>query len=131
MIYTVGMLCKHFKGKDLIEKNIYRIEKIGVNGSDINPEEIKYAGDNDLESAVNLVVYTNIFQDENNVFCREYDYISGELTDDKKEEFKQTRKVEPLTDDEIAYINIPEFIEKKKEYMKNKYSTQSNQAQKK
>ena len=28
MLLKVGMLCKHFKGKDLVEKKIYRIEKI-------------------------------------------------------------------------------------------------------
>ena len=28
MIYKVGMLCKHFKGNNLLEKNIYRIEQI-------------------------------------------------------------------------------------------------------
>ena len=26
MIYKIGMLCKHFKGENLLEKNIYRIE---------------------------------------------------------------------------------------------------------
>ena len=30
MTYKVGMLCKHFKGNDLLEKNIYRIEKLGL-----------------------------------------------------------------------------------------------------
>ena len=36
MIYKVGMLCKHFKGNNLLEKNIYRIEQIGIDGKDIN-----------------------------------------------------------------------------------------------
>ena len=48
MIYKIGMLCKHFKGNNLLEKNIYRIEQIGVDGKDINSNLITYTGDNDL-----------------------------------------------------------------------------------
>ena len=36
MIYKIGILCKHFKGKTLLEKNIYRIEDISVYGKDID-----------------------------------------------------------------------------------------------
>ena len=63
MIYKVGMLCKHFKGNNLLEKNIYRIEQIGVDGKDINSNLITYTGDKDLFTSKNLVVYSNIFQD--------------------------------------------------------------------
>ena len=83
MIYTVGMLCKHFKGTNLLEKNIYRIEKIGIKGSDIDKSLITYTGDGELKTATNLVVYSNIFQD-NKLFCHEYEDISGELSDEKK-----------------------------------------------
>ena len=62
MIYKIGMLCKHFKGNNLLEKNIYRIEQIGVDGKDINSNLITYTGDNDLFTSKNLVVYSNIFQ---------------------------------------------------------------------
>ncbi|MBO6195415.1 MAG: hypothetical protein J6O56_03610 [Bacilli bacterium] len=121
MIYKVGMLCKHFKGTNLSEKNIYRIENLGVNGSDIDESLITYSGDGILATAINLVVYSNIFQD-NKMFCREYEDISGELTDEKKEMFNQTIKVQPLTNEEIAIINSDEFIEKKKELVTKKYS---------
>ena len=63
MIYKVGMLCKHFKGKDLIEKNIYRIEKLGVRGIDIDESTVTYTGEKNLKDATNLVVYSNIFQE--------------------------------------------------------------------
>ena len=83
MIYKIGMLCKHFKGNNLLEKNIYRIEQIGVDGKDINSNLITYTGDNDLFTSKNLVVYSNIFQD-NKLFVREYEDISKELDEEKK-----------------------------------------------
>ena len=121
MIYNIGMLCKHFKGNDLLEKNIYRIENLGVNGSDIDETIITYTGDGILATATNLVVYSNIFQD-NKLFCREYEDISGELSDEKKAMFNQTIKVQPLTDEEIAIINSAEFIGEKKEMVAKKFS---------
>ena len=69
MIYKIGMLCKHFKGENLLEKNIYRIEQIGIDGKDINETLITYTGDGKLSSAKNLVVYSNIFL-ENKLFAR-------------------------------------------------------------
>ena len=121
MIYEIGMLCKHFKGNDLLEKNIYRIEKLGVNGTDIDGSLITYTGDGELRTATNLVVYSNIFQD-NKMFCREYEDISGEISDEKKAMFNQTIKVQPLTGEEISIINSEEFIENKKEFVTKKYS---------
>ncbi len=121
MIYNIGMLCKHFKGNDLLEKNIYRIENLGVNGSNIDESQITYTGDGILATATNLVVYSNIFQD-NKLFCREYEDISGELSDEKKEMFNQNIKVQPLTDEEISIVNSEEFIEKKKELVAKKFS---------
>lgn len=120
MIYKVGMLCKHFKGTNLLEKNIYRIEKLGVNGTDID-DSITYTGEGDLSCATNLVVYSNIFQ-ENKLFCREYEDISSELSDEKKKVFNQTLRVEPLTEEEIQEIKDNSFIENKKEYIKTKFS---------
>ena len=120
MIYKVGMLCKHFKGTNLLEKNIYRIEKLGVNGTDID-DSITYTGEGDLSCATNLVVYSNIFQD-NKLFCREYEDISSELSDEKKRLFDQTIKVEPLTDEEIDIVNTPEFIQNKTELVAKKFT---------
>ena len=121
MIYKVGMLCKHFKGNDLLEKNIYRIEKLGVNGFDIDQTIITYTGDGNLDTATNLVVYANIFQD-NKLFCREYEDISGKLSEEKKEMFNQTIKVQPLTNKEIDLVNSEEFIKEKKEAVSKKFS---------
>ena len=112
MMYKVGMLCKHFKGNDLLEKNIYRIEKIGVKGTDID-DSITYTGDGDLSCATNLVVYSNIFQN-NKMFCREYEDISSTLSDEKKELFHQDHRVEPLTAMEIMIIESDDFSKLKK-----------------
>lgn len=121
MIYKVGMLCKHFKGTDLLEKNIYRIEKIGVNGSDIDTSLITYTGDGELSTATNLIVYSNIFQD-NKLFCREYEDISGKLSEEKKEQFNQMIKVQPLTDEEISIISSEEFIQNKNKMVAKKFA---------
>lgn len=112
MMFKVGMLCKHFKGKDLLEKNIYRIEKIGVDGKDIDSSKIIYTGGKDLLLSKNLVIYSNIFQ-EDKLFAREYDDLVSELSDDKKELYNQIFRVEPLNDEEIKTIKCHEFIEKK------------------
>ena len=120
MIYKVGMLCKHFKGNNLIEKNIYRIEKLGVSGLDIDESLITYTGDGELRQATNLVVYANIFQN-NKLFCREYEDISSELSDEKKKMYSQNIKVQPLTDEEIAIINKSEFIQNKTEMVAKKF----------
>lgn len=120
MIYKIGMLCKHFKGKILLEKNIYRIENIGIDGKDIDESVITYTGDNELCSANNLVIYSNIFQD-NKMFAREYEDISFELEIDKQIEFNQLLRVQPLTLEEIKIVNDIEFIEAKKKLILTKY----------
>lgn len=111
-MYKEGMLCKHFKGENLIDKNIYRIIKVGVRGSDIDSSVITYTGDGVLEEAVGLVVYQNIFQ-ENKFFAREEADISSCLSDENKEKFHQTHKVEPLTDEEIQIVSSDDFRRKK------------------
>lgn len=121
MIYKVGMLCKHFKGNNLLEKNIYRIENIGVKGTDIDETLITYTGDSELKSATNLVVYSNIFQNDK-MFCREYEDISSELSDEKKELFNQKIKVQPLSALEKEIIQNNEFIENKKQLVLKKFS---------
>lgn len=120
MKYKIGMLCKHFKGKDLLEKNIYRIEQIGMVGEDVNEEYITYTGDGNLKSASNLVMYSNIFQDHK-LFCREYEDLCKELDEEQKEMFNQSVRVEPLTEEEIELVNSEEFIERKKEKTMKRY----------
>ena len=120
MIYKVGMLCKHFKGHNLFEKNIYRIEQIGIKGIDIDETKITYTGEENLSTTTNLIVYSNIFQD-NKMFCREYEDISQELSDEKKIEFNQSIRVEPLTEKEKELITKQDYIEQKKQYIKTKY----------
>ena len=120
MIYKIGMLCKHFKGETLLEKNIYRIEKLEVDGKDIDSSIITYTGDGVLLEAQNLVVYSNIFQD-NKLFTREYEDISGELSKEKQEMFNQELKVQPLTDEEIETIKDEDFIEQKKKLVLSKF----------
>ena len=120
MKYKIGMLCKHFKGKDLLEKNIYRIEQIGMVGEDVNETYITYTGDGNLKSASNLVMYSNIFQDHK-LFCREYEDLCKELDEEQKEMFNQSIRVEPLTEEEIEIVNSEEFIERKKEKNMKKF----------
>lgn len=120
MIYEIGMLCKHFKGKDLLEKNIYRIEKLGIDGKDIDGNLITYTGEGKLEFSENLVVYSNIFQD-NKLFAREYDDISQELSSEKQEMYNQKIKVQPLSSEEINEIKNDDYITKKKELVLSKF----------
>ena len=120
MNYSVGMLCKHFKGTSLLEKNIYRIEELGVKGSDINDEEVAYYGKKDLKTTNNLVVYSNIFQ-EGKKFCREYEDLAEELSSDEQIIYGQKHRVEPLNEEEIAYISESRFIKEKEEYVRTKF----------
>lgn len=121
MIYKTGMLCKHFKGSNLLEKNIYRIEILNVNGVDIDENIITYTGDNELKKTTNLVVYSNIFQD-NKLFCREYEDISGKLSEEKQLMYNQALKVQPLTEEEEKIIQENDYIESKRQYILKKYS---------
>lgn len=120
MIYTVGMLCKHFKGDNLLEKNIYEILKLNVDGKDVDENSITYIGDDDLESSVNLVIYRNIFQDDK-IFAREYDDISSPLSEEKKIKYKQDIKVQPLTEEEIRLIHTSSFAEEKRNSTMEKF----------
>ena len=120
MIYKIGMLCKHFKGVSLEEKNIYKIIKLRVSGKDIDINEITYTGDGDLKTATDLVVYANIFQN-NKLFAREYNDISCELSSEKQKQFSQMIKVQPLTQEEILIVNSPKFIELKKIKTREKF----------
>ena len=120
MIYKIGMLCKHFKGRTLEEKNIYEIIQLGVSGEDIDTDRITYTGDGELLSAENLVVYANIFQN-NRLFAREYEDISSDLPLEKQQQFLQKIKVQPLTDEEIALVKSPTFIKLKEIQTQAKY----------
>lgn len=112
MIYEVGMLCKHFKGKNLLQKNIYRIIGLGIRGTEIDSKTITYTGNGILEEATDLVVYQNIFQNDK-YFAREYADISSELSLEKQEEFHQKIRVQPLNEQEIMIVSNDEFIAKK------------------
>lgn len=120
MIYKIGMICKHFKGQSLEEKNIYKIVDLWVEGKDIDTNKITYTGEGNLSSAKNLVVYANIFQN-NKLFAREYEDISSELTPEKQKQFSQTIKVQPLNEQELLLINSPKFIELKEIQTKEKF----------
>ena len=87
-----GDLCKHFKGKDLSEKNIYEILEIGV----------KYSGDAADKPIENLVVYKNIFQGK--IFARELEDLITELPKEKQEQYGQKYRVEKLTSEEIKEV---------------------------
>lgn len=109
MDLNVGDYCKHFKGKDLVEKNIYKIIAKGV----------IYTGENANVPLDNLVVYKNIFG-EGKIFTREYSDLVEELSEEKKKEYGQTYRVEKLTYDEMKFILSKEFIQAKIDYMNEK-----------
>lgn len=115
------MLCKHFKGRNLLEKNIYKIIKVGVDAVAVDSNVVKYTGDGVLESAKDLVIYQNIFQ-ENAYFAREYNDISSVLSVEKQEQFRQKYKVQPLSKEECKMIEDQKFIQEKinstKKYVK-------------
>lgn len=120
MIYRKGMLCKHFKAESLLEKNIYEILKVNVNGKDIDENNIIYTGNGNLKDSVNLVIYKNIFQNDK-VFAREYNDISSYLTKAEKIKYNQNIKVQPLTEEEINVIYNESFIKEKKNLTLKKF----------
>ena len=111
MELTEGMICKHFKGETLVEKNIYQILAVNV----------AYMGDNGFDLS-NMVIYKPLFQ-EGKVFAREYDDLVAELTDEQRNIYHQTQRVEPLSDEELLQIKDEEFILKKQAYINEKYGT--------
>ena len=104
----IGDFCKHFKGKDLIEKNIYQILLLNV----------IYSGDYSLKKINDLVIYKNIF--DGKIFAREASDIFAELSLEKQKEYNQVYRVQKLTDEEILEINSLEYKEKKLQYINKK-----------
>lgn len=104
----IGDFCKHFKGKTLVEKNIYKILLLNV----------IYSGDNATKKLDDLVVYENIF--DGKIFTREASDILSELSLEKQEEFNQIYKVQKLTAEEVAEIQTEDYKVKKLEYIANK-----------
>ena len=109
-VFKEGSLCKHFKGKRLLDKNIYRIISLNINGKDLN-SNIKYTGVKDVSESTNLVVYQNIFNKM--LFARELDDFYVEIEKEKQEEFGQMHRVEPLSEEEEKKVNSKQFIIKK------------------
>lgn len=120
MLYEKGMLCKHFKGNSLLEKNIYRIETMGVDGKDIDQDFITYTGEKELDETNNLVIYSNIFQ-EHRLFAREYEDIASELSEEEKIIYNQDHRIEPLTLAEIELVNSQDFINEKQKITSLKF----------
>ena len=106
-VFKVGDFGKHFKGNNLLEKNIYQIISFNNNGLNLS-KVIIYTGERDVKKATNLVVYMNIISKK--VFAREVDDFYVELSEEKKKEYSQMHRVEPLTEEELKEINSTEFI---------------------
>ena len=92
MILKKGDLCKHFKGKNLQEKNIYEVLETGVN----------YSGDASENPIKDLVIYKNIRQGK--ISAREMSDLVAELTPEKQQEFGQKHRVDLLTKEEIEIV---------------------------
>lgn len=107
-VLRVGDLCKHFKGKNLLEKNIYEIVAM----------DVTYTGENQKSPIGNLVVYKNIFQ-ENKFFAREYNDLVVELSEEKQKKYGQKYRIEKLTQEEINEIKSEKFKKEKLSYIEN------------
>ena len=118
-MYQIGILCKHFKGTNLIEKNIYQIIDINVDPRSIDFSKVTYSGDNNVMNATDLILYANIYQD-NKLFVREESDIASKLDEEKQKIYGQVHRVEPLTEEEIRLISTQEFISEKQAYMQAK-----------
>ena len=92
MILKKGDLCKHFKGKNMQEKNIYEVLETGVN----------YSGDASENPIKDLVIYKNIRQGK--IFAREMSDLVAELTPEKQQEFGQKHRVDLLTNEEVEIV---------------------------
>ena len=116
----IATFYKHFKGKDLIEKNIYLIIAIGISKNDFNEMQPKYVGDNkDNINYSDLVIYLNYFQ--NQLFAREYQDLIEELTEKQQKEYSQKYRVQALDKKEVQTIMTPVYQKEKKLYLENKY----------
>ncbi len=109
-VFKEGSLAKHFKGKRLIDKNIYRIISFNNKGKDLD-SSIKYTGVRDVSESTNLVIYQNIFNKM--LFARELDDFYVEIDKEKQEEFGQMHRVEPLDEKEEKRVNSKQFIIRK------------------
>ena len=103
----VGEYYKHFKGKSLVEKNIYIILETNVIYTGEKMSEVK-----------DLVIYKNIF--DNKIFVREESDILKELNKEQQAKYNQKTRIQKLTKEEIKIINSVEFKEQKIEYLNNK-----------
>ena len=111
---TENMLCKHFKGQDIYDKIIYRILKTNVTGASVDWANVIYSGDNDAELSSDLVIYQNII--DGKIFAREYADLISVLSEEKQVTYKQTHRVEPLSEEEINIVNQKEFIKTRKKH---------------
>ena len=102
-----GEYYKHFKGKNLVEKNIY----------EIIATKVTYTGEK-MSDVKDLVVYKNIF--DNKIFVREEKDLLKELEQDKKVQYNQETRIQKLTSDEVKTIKTEEYISAKQEYLNNK-----------
>ena len=120
MNLKIATFYKHFKGKDLIEKNIYLIIAIGISKNDFNEMQPKYVGDNkDNINYSDLVIYLNYFQ--NQLFAREYQDLVEELTKEQQKEYSQKYRIEVLTTEEVQTIMTPTYQKEKSLYLESKY----------
>jgi len=112
---------KHFKGKDLIEKNIYLIIATCVSEKDFYEMKVKYVGDNRENINYNdLVIYLNYFQ--NQLFAREYYDLVKELSKEQQIEYNQKYRIEELTKEEVKEILDDEYKKAKLLYLERKYN---------
>lgn len=107
MEIKINSLYKHFKGTNLIEKNIYRVLA----------KDVIYSGDNNIDIS-NLVIYQNMF--DGKIFAREVSDLTGVLDEDKQKLYGQVHRIEELTEEEIAIVESEDYKVKKLKYLESK-----------
>lgn len=128
-------ICKHFKGKNLVEKNIYGILEVKMtytgenesfpevaiykplffNGKCFIKEFLYLSGKIQYDKSLDLDAFNNV-----TCFIREYKDLISEIDSNKQIEFNQKRRVEPLNEKELDEILSDEFIKEKIDYMNKK-----------
>lgn len=128
-------ICKHFKGKNLLEKNIIGIMEV----------KLTYTGTS--EAFPDVVIYKPLFQNGRSYlkeflflsgkisydksldlegfnhltcFIREYKELTEELNEEQKKNSNQENRINVLTDEELNFILNQNFIDEKIEYSQKK-----------
>ena len=111
-----GDIVKHYKGKDLVEQEIYEILMV-------NPE---YSNTRDFKEEA-VVMYTPLFRENKNIIIAYKDFVKRLSVDERIMcHTDQRYTIEHLTKDELEVIKTHDFIQAKEDYNKNANEREDN-----